>query len=172
MQYESQEFTNKIFEGVDFSKLSFRYAVFVDCTFSNCNLSNVDVTYTRFQTVHFTNCKIMGVDFSKCHKLIMDMDFKVCQLSMCIFSDLDLQSTVFESCKIIECDFFKTNLSNTNFQDSDLGGTRFDDTNLTNASFRSAKNYSINPNTNFLKKTKFARAEASGLLDSFDIDLD
>ncbi len=50
--------------------------------------------------------------------------------------------------------------------------TNFKNTNLSFASFKNATNYSIDPNQNFLRKTKFSIPEVIGLLDAFDIELD
>ena len=88
------------------------------------------------------------------------------------FSSLDLKNTSFESCEIFECVFMETNLSKANFEHCYLKGSTFQNSNLSFASFKSAQNYSIDPNQNTLKKTKFSSVEAIGLLDVFDIELE
>ena len=93
-------------------------------------------------------------------------------ISLSDFSGLDLKDTVFKSCQIFDCHFLKTNLTKAEFEDSNLKGTRFENTNLSFTSFKTAKNYSIDPNQNTLKKTKFSIPEVIGLLDTFDIKLE
>jgi hypothetical protein len=43
---------------------------------------------------------------------------------------------------------------------------------MSGASFRNAKNYNIDPNNNFLKKTKFSVPEVISLLSAYDIEID
>ena len=91
---------------------------------------------------------------------------------MSVFSGLNLKNTIFENCQIFECDFIETNLSKANFENSDFKNTHFQNSNLSFASFKNASNYSIDPNQNILKKTKFSTPEVIGLLDVFDIKLE
>ena len=90
---------------------------------------------------------------------------------MSVFSDLDLKDIKFNNCQITDCDFFNTNLKHAKFNDCDLKESRFQNANLSFASFETAKNYSIDPNQNILKKTKFSIPEVIGLLDTLDIEI-
>ena len=90
---------------------------------------------------------------------------------MCEFSDLSLKNTNLKDCEIIECEFSKCNLMGANFESSDLKNSRFQNCNLNFTSFKNAKNYSINPNENNVKKAKFSLPEIIGLLDIFDLEL-
>ncbi|WP_292462399.1 pentapeptide repeat-containing protein [Methanolobus sp.] len=65
-----------------------------------------------------------------------------------------------------------TKLKNANFEGSDLKNSLFRNTNLSFTSFRNAKNYDIDPNNNFLKKTKFSIPEVISLLRVFDIEIE
>jgi hypothetical protein len=43
---------------------------------------------------------------------------------------------------------------------------------LEKADFRTAFNYSINPETNRIKKAKFSKEGLNGLLDKYDIEIE
>ncbi|MFC1774980.1 pentapeptide repeat-containing protein, partial [Nanoarchaeota archaeon] len=89
-----------------------------------------------------------------------------------VFSDVNLKGTAFKDCQISDCDFIKTNLTEVNFDSCDLKGSTFENCELTSTSFKGSKNYSINPNKNYLKKTKFSFPEVVSLLDCFDIEIE
>ena len=72
----------------------------------------------------------------------------------------------------LPCDFVNTNLTNANFENSDLKNSLIKNANLSFASFKNAKNYGIDPNNNFLKKTIFSIPEVISLLDIYDIELE
>jgi fluoroquinolone resistance protein len=48
----------------------------------------------------------------------------------------------------------------------------FDNTILEKADFRTSFNYSINPERNKMKKSKFSTAGIAGLLDKYDIEVE
>lgn len=114
----------------------------------------------------------MGLDFSKCNKFLMSFGFENSYISMCVFSNLELQNTKFDNCQVFDCDFLNSNLTKATFENSDLKDTRIQHSNLSFTSFLNAKNYNINPNENFIKKTKFSVPEVISLLSSFDIVLE
>ena len=104
-------------------------------------------------------------------RMSLRFNFEDSLISICIFSNLDLQNTRFYNCQVKSCDFAKTNLKNVNFEDSDLEDSIFENTNLSFASFKNAKNYRIDPNQNLLKKTKFSIPEVISLLKVYDIEI-
>ena len=69
-------------------------------------------------------------------------------------------------------DFTEANLSNSFFDQSNLADAVFDRTILDNANLKKAINFSINPAKNQLKKTKFAKDNLVGLLDTLQIIID
>lgn len=85
------------------------------------------------------------------------------------FYQLDIRKTVFKNCILNEADFTEANLSNSVFTDSNLSNAVFDRTILDNSDFRNAIDFSIDPNQNQLKKTKFSQDNLSGLLDRLNI---
>ena len=68
-------------------------------------------------------------------------------------------------------DFTGTNLESAVFDDCDLENAIFEQTNLEKADLRSARNYTIDPTQNRLKKAKFSRSEIHGLLSNYNIDV-
>lgn len=75
----------------------------------------------------------------------------------------------FKESKIHEAYFSNTILNGASFADSDLLGTIFHNCDLCKADFSTASRYSIDPQTNKIKKAKFSLPEAVGLLQGFDI---
>jgi len=63
----------------------------------------------------------------------------------------------------------EADLTNSVFTNCDLAGTVFENTILVKADFRTSYNYSINPETNKIKKAKFSILGVAGLLDRYDI---
>jgi fluoroquinolone resistance protein len=58
------------------------------------------------------------------------------------------------------------------FDNCDLSKASFDNTILEKADFRTAFNYSINPESNKIKKAKFSVSGIAGLLDKYDIHIE
>jgi uncharacterized protein YjbI with pentapeptide repeats len=172
MKFQGQEYEAETFRDIDLTGISFKGSKFVDCNFENCNLSNVNLNGTKFKDVRFRECKILGLDFSKCNDFMLGIGFEYSFLSYSVFSDMNLENTGFVNCQIYDCDFLNTNLKNANFEGSDLKNSLFRNTNLSFTSFRNAKNYNIDPNNNFLKKTKFSIPEVISLLNVYDIELE
>jgi uncharacterized protein YjbI with pentapeptide repeats len=71
-----------------------------------------------------------------------------------------------------EVDFSNCDLSAALFQNCDLRSAVFDKTILEKADLRGAFNFSINPENNKIKKAKFSREGALGLLDKYNIEIE
>jgi len=165
------ELKNILFRWIDFLSHNFGFTEFWDCIFDWCNLSLIDIENTLLQNVEFKNCKIVWVNFSIKEKELISINFKNCSINLSYFSDLKLKNISFEWSEIIECNFRDSNLSKWNFKNCNLDKTIFDKTNLSFTNFIWAKNYSINPTSNILKKAIFSYPEAFWLLNYFDIKI-
>lgn len=75
----------------------------------------------------------------------------------------------FSNCTLREVDFTNTDLTEAVFLDCDLMKAHFENTILDKADFTTAFNFSLNPDNNRLKKTKFSRETVTGLLHHLDI---
>ena len=75
----------------------------------------------------------------------------------------------FKECSLHDVDFTEADLSNAVFAHCDLMGSTFMQSNLEKADFSTAKNYSINPAFNKIKKARFSVPEITGLLHQYDI---
>ena len=162
--YEECQFLNCNFNNVDLSGLTF-----VSCTFDGCDASLVKLKNTSLQEVKFVNCKLLGVQFSECRKFLLDLDFENCMIKLSNFCGMKLKNRHFKNCDMQEADFSEADLSGAQFDGSDLHQAIFFHTNLESADFRAAFNYSINPETNRLRKAKFSIQGVAGLLDSYGI---
>lgn len=164
-----QEYSHCTFRSCDFTNADFISARLEDCTFDSCNLSMVKFKGTVLNDVHFNNCKIVGVDFSKCSKMAFSLTFDNCILEYAIFHKNNLKNFIFTECRMSGTSFLEANLTSAMFVRCDLSKTIFERSNLEKADFTSSRNYSINPETNKLKKTKFSLPDVVGLLDNLDI---
>jgi uncharacterized protein YjbI with pentapeptide repeats len=71
-----------------------------------------------------------------------------------------------------QVDFTETDLNGAKFIECDLLNATFDNTMLEQADFRNAYNYSIDPESNYIKKAKFSRNGIAGLLDKYQIEIE
>lgn len=162
--YEQCTFIHCNFNSADLSGVRM-----IDCRFDGCDLSLAKLKNSSLQEVKFVNCKLLGVLFSDCRKFMLDLDFDRCILKLSLFAGLKLKNTRFINCDLQEADFSEADLSGAKFDGSDLLQTIFFHTNLETADFRSAFNYSINPETNRLRKARFSIPGVTGLLDTYGI---
>lgn len=167
----NHEYTDCVFKNSDFHDMTVEGGEFTDCSFVSCNLAMVRFENTVMGKVTFRDCKIIGVDFSKCSKYSFSVEFENCTLNYSSFYKNDLRKTHFEKCIMHEMSFTETNLTEAKFQDCDLYKTNFDRVNLEKADLTTAINYTINPEINHLKRTKFSMSGVAGLLSHLDIIL-
>ena len=166
-EYEDCVFNNCIFSEVDLSGINFK-----ECSFQNCDFSLAKVNNTGFNDAKFINCKMLGLHFDKVNVFLLAVDFENCFLSMSSFYKLDLTKTRFKDCNLQEVDFSDADLTSSLFDNCDLQGAKFNHTNLEKVDFRTSFYYSINPETNRLKKAKFSINGIIGLLDKYGIIVD
>jgi fluoroquinolone resistance protein len=166
------EYESCTFKNCDFSNSNLSEINFINCRFHDCNFSLTNVTNSSFREVLFEKCKLLGLHFDECNGLLISMGFSDCYIELCSFTKLNLKSTLLTDSKVYECDFTNTNLKSTSFQNCDLLRTIFDNTNLELADFRTAFNYSIDPDSNRIKRAHFSINGIAGLLDKYDIDIE
>jgi uncharacterized protein YjbI with pentapeptide repeats len=109
--------------------------------------------------IHFENCKALG----------FAIQFNECTLSVCSFYQMKLKNCQFNHSSLIEVDFTDADLMGIIFNHCNVAGTIFENTNLEKANFTTAKNYTINPNNNKIKKAKFSLPEIIGLVHHLNI---
>lgn len=186
---EQQYFEDKVFEQVDFTKQAlpkgeYEYCSFTNCNFSNlnlgetsfmecsftgCNFSMASLVKTAFKNVAFKGCKLLGLHFYDCSPFLFEVKFEDCFLNLSSFYKMKMNNTVFINCTMHEVDFSETQLNKAMFNNCDLKDAVFTSTNLENADFSTATNYSINPDTNRIKKARFSLPHVVGLLSRHDI---
>ena len=127
---------------------------------------------TAFKDIRFKNCKLLGLHFENCDQFLFLASFDECSLRLSSFYQMKLQRTKFDNCGLQEVDFTETDLNNAVFNKCDLSGAIFDNTNLEKADLRTSYNYSINPQSNKIKRAKFSLGGVAGLLDKFDIEIE
>lgn len=165
--YEDCTFASCTFTNSDLSTINF-----AECEFINCDLSMAKVDNTAFKTARFKECKMLGVRFDTCNPFLLELEFEKCQLNLASFYQLKLKGTRFISCQLQEVDFVNTNLAGAFFSDCDLLQAVFDNTILERADFRTACNYALDPEANYIQKAKFSREGVLGLLNKYDIEIE
>ncbi|GGW49822.1 pentapeptide repeat-containing protein [Arenibacter certesii] len=166
------EYENCVFDSCYFSEADLTNISFMECTFLDCDLSNVNLTNTAIKECNFEKCKMLGVRFDHCNPFLLSFKFTGCTLNLSSFYNLTLKNIVFEDCSLHQADFTESNLSNAKFDNCDLRGAIFESAILLKTDFRTAINFSIDPENNKLKKAKFSKEGALGLLLKYDIDID
>lgn len=167
-----REFYKCDFIGCDFTKSDLRENSFEDCTFEDCNFSMTEVGGSGFRNAEFIRSKILGVDFTRCNTFMFSFRFESCVLDYCTFFGTKLRDTAFIECSMKEVDFTEADLTSAVFTDSDLSGAVFSSTILEKADFRGASGFSIDPQYNQVKKTKFTTSQLEGLLYKYQLDVE
>jgi uncharacterized protein YjbI with pentapeptide repeats len=167
-----EEFTDCLFQDIDFSSLDLRGHQFEESRFQSCNLSNAIVEGVGFKDVSFLDCKLLGVRFDTVNPFLLKMEFEKCNLSMSVFAGMKMIKTGFVDCDLSSTDFVEANLEGAIFTHSNLAGAIFESSNLKHCDFREAVNYQINPELNSISKAKFSRDSIDGLLANFGIILE
>ncbi len=168
------EYENCRFKDCDFSECNLSDFVFTDCEFSFCNLSLVKLTGTTFRDVKFINCKMLGLHFEDCNEFGVSFSFENCTLDHSSFYKLKIIKTTFSGSKLAGADFdvvltSTQKMTGSSFQDCDMSGAVFGNSNLERVDFLTAVNYSLDPDRNKLKKTRFSAGGLPGLLSKYDI---
>lgn len=164
-----QEFEACTFIECDFSKSHLINNEFVDCEFKSCNFSMTRLENSSLKGVKFANCKLLGVDFSSCNDFLFAISAVRCQLNYASFCRKSMKGTTFDACTMHEVDFSDADLTGGSFLECDLLRAVFQRTNLEKVDFRTAYHYSIDPDSNRLKKASFSFQGVIGLLDKYDI---
>jgi len=166
-EYDSCQFVNCNFLGVDLSNIKW-----LECDFEACNFSQTKWNHTSIQTCEFIDCKMLGLDFSGVNPFLLKINFNNCQLNLSSFYALKLKQIEFINCQLNEVDFVEADLSKADFSGSELKGATFENSILTEADFRFAKHFSIDPTINRMNKAKFKSDNVLGLLYSFGVKIE
>lgn len=166
------EYEDCTFEGCSFAKVDLIGNNFINCHFENCDFTLTNVTETGLQEAHFVECKMLGMHFDRAREFLFSVRFTRCQLDMTSYFKCSLKNTLFKDCNLKEADFSEADLTGASFDGCELKGTVFDRTILNKADFRAALYFSINPDKNSMKKTRFSKDGLRGLLNHLDIRID
>ena len=166
------DYENCSFINCDLSNAVLSEINFTECEFTGCNLSLAKVSQTAFRDIVFKDCKLLGLHFEYCNIFLFKVDFENSLLNLSSFYQLKIKNTRFKGCSLHEVDFTETELTGSVFDNCDMAGAIFDNSILEKADFRTSGNYSINPETNRIKKAKFSVTGITGLLDKYDIEIE
>ncbi len=171
-RFEKGEYEMCVFRNCDFSNCDISASKFIECEFSDCNLSLAITNDCIFRDIKFTGCKLMGVLFYTCRNFGFSAVFTNCNLSHSSFYQKKIKGTKIKNSRLEAVDFTECDLTNSVFDNCDFLNAAFDRTILEKTDFRSSYNYSINPETNKIKKAKFSLSGIAGLLHRYDIEID
>jgi len=169
---EPADYENCIFKSCNFASTDLSGLNFSECEFLECDLSLAKTIKTTFRDIQFKNCKLLGLHFENCNEFLFSAGFENCVLNLSSFYKLKLKNAKFKNTGLHEVDFTESDLSSSIFDNCDFSGAVFDRTILEKADFRTSYNYSIDPETNRIKKAKFSVSGLTGLLAKYDIDVE
>ena len=168
----ANEYENCIFYNCNFSNTNLSNIVFADCEFRDCNMSLAKLSNTTLRNIKFIGCKLLGLHFGDCKAFLFEVYFENSTLNLSSFYKLKLKNTQFINAIIREVDFTEADLTNSKFENCDLSQAVFQQTILEKVDFRSSYNYSIDPEINRIKKSKFSTDGLQGLLTKYDIEIE
>ncbi|UII26604.1 pentapeptide repeat-containing protein [Fulvivirga maritima] len=168
----NREFIKCKFKDCDFSKADLSDNDYESCEFNQCNFTMTIMESVGLSSCTFVNCKLMGVDFTRCNSFRFSFNFHECFLDYSIFVGTKMKKTIFSHCSLKETNFSNTDLTLASFDNCDLEGTVFSHTILIGVDFRTAKNFSIDPNYNKMKRAKFSSVNLAGLLDQHQLNIE
>jgi fluoroquinolone resistance protein len=163
------EFDNCTFTNCDLSGVEYLSGTYIDCRFSNCNLSMVKMNHCQLNNVCFTGCKLLGASFFDCNDTLFNVSFEECLMEYTVFTAKKMIKTPFVRCVLRNADFSDCDLTKARFADCDLASAVFQHTVLKEADFTTAYNYTIDPESNTLRKARFSLQGAPGLLVKYGI---
>ncbi|WP_299711383.1 pentapeptide repeat-containing protein [uncultured Tenacibaculum sp.] len=165
------DFDSCTFKNCDFTDMHIVGSEFLECEFIDCNFSNTRLRETSFKTCHFYATKLLGVKFYGIDPFLLQMNFTGCQLDYSSFYQLKMQNFQFVNCSVKEVDFTDADLQFSYFDDCDLLGTIFENTDLRNTNFKTARNFSIDLESNKVEKAIFSKDNVANLLDKYKIKI-
>ena len=121
---------------------------------------------------NFADHPLQKGEYDNCSGFGLSVSFENCVLDHSSFFKVNLKKTAFRHVQLHEVDFSECDLTEAVFDDCDLKGTIFDHTILQKADLRTAKGYSIDPESNRIKKARFGLSGVAGLLNKYDIEID
>jgi len=163
------EFENCSFVNCDFSNGVFTSGKFTDCVLTNCNLALAKLGQCQLNDVTFKDCKLLGLNFCDCSDFLFTVKFENCILDYSSFARKKMAKTHFLNSSLRNVDFTDSDLSKAVFANDDLTNAVFNKTTIKEADFLTARNYSIDPEKNNVKKARFSLYGVIGLLNKYDI---
>ncbi len=115
---------------------------------------------------------MLGLLFENCHEFGLSFSFENCNLNHSSFFKTKIKKTVFKNTQLHEVEFSACDLTSAVFDNCDLSNAKFENTVLDKTDFRTSYNYSLDPEINKIKKTKFSLSGITGLLTKYDIEID
>ncbi|WP_316791170.1 pentapeptide repeat-containing protein [Pedobacter frigoris] len=160
--YESTEFRSCTFGEVS-------GIAFTDCLFTTCNLSNAQVAKSKAMDLTFQDCKLIGINFYQMLDFGFSLQFENCLMDYASFDHKKMNKSSFSNCRLHGANFSNADLSKTLMTGCDLADAVFSGTNLSGMDFTTNRNFSIDPQLNMIRKTRFSANSLGGLLTKFDI---
>ncbi|MDR0510487.1 MAG: pentapeptide repeat-containing protein [Rikenellaceae bacterium] len=157
------------FAGCDMREAELPGRIFIECRFEECDMSLASLRGTALREVLFVGCKMLGARFDECNAFGLEMAFEECRMDNASLCSLRLPHTTFRRCSLREADLAGCDLTGAVFDECDLTGAIFDNTIVEQADLRSARNFSIDPEANYIRRARFSLSGLAGLLEKYDI---
>jgi uncharacterized protein YjbI with pentapeptide repeats len=166
-EYENCTFKKCIFSGCDLNSFKF-----IGSNFEHCDLSVANIHKVVFRDVQFKDCKMVGLKFDTTDSFSISIAIDNCILTYASFYKLKLKNMVFLNSKLDEVDFTEADLTSSVFNHCDLTNAIFSATNLEKVDFTTSFNYSIDIDSNKIKKSKHAKHQLGGLLEKYQLTIE
>ncbi|MBP2832652.1 pentapeptide repeat-containing protein [Aquimarina sp. U1-2] len=167
----ARAYDNCTFLNCDFTATNMSTVTFLECNFDTCNFDSTMLKETSFQGVVFKASKMLGVNIGSCNDFMFSAKFEDCNLDYSSFYGFTMKNTIFHNCSLKEADFTDADIVGSTFHDCDLAKAIFENTNAEKVDFSTAKNFTIDPEMNKLKKAKFSTSGLAGLLYKYDLEI-
>lgn len=167
--FQKGEYENCTFKKCNFSECDLNAFKFIGCIFENCDLSLANIHKVVFRDVKFKDCKMVGLKFDTTDSFSISISIDNCILTYASFYKLKLKNMVFLNSKLNEVDFTEADLTSSVFDNCDLTNAIFSTTNLEKADFTTSFNYSIDIDSNKIKKSKHAKNQLGSLLEKYHL---
>ena len=175
MRLVSSQFTDCTFVNCTFVEAVLLDCRFSNCTFKDCDMSLLQMPGTIYSGTHFVDSKLLGINWTQGNwgnnLLNKPLVFDRCVLNHSTFIGLTFQKIKIKDSIASDVDFREADLREADFGGTDLSESLFSQTDLTKADLSRARNYSISPEENTLKRARFSLPEAMSLLYKLDIKL-
>ena len=123
---EQADFSNCVFNGVDFSGMELNSAIFDGAQFRSCNLSNASLCFASFKGCTFVRCDCHG--WTAEEGIFQEAVFDHCNLNGAVMTHSDFSNAVLQDCGMEHASIRNSLTENMRLEDVGIGTLNLDGT--------------------------------------------